>query len=1325
MKLDRRWILATALMVGISFLTGTLISWQMPKLRAFIMVQIEKISRDHLPVRVLPASVDISFLPIGVELKQVKIAPKEEVRPYLSGANFETISVEISIWQLLQGRLRLASVEIEGAEVDAAIPASNSKEEISLDGLFSVLQAIPIHRFEIANSNVRLQVADPKLNLNLRDIGFVIEKRRGNSFALFLDMDSVQVNSESDSSVLDVEASALVSRNTVKLENFKVKHGDSLLEVSGSATGDVEALEWKTADFKFDSTLHLESLQALLKKSAPSIAAHLPQFRGRVQLKSEFSKEEKKNPTTSLSLQTESVQIDEFYVDRVKVAGLVSHSGTTHRFAASSFEIDNPAGHLLVSNLRVEKNPTETLVTGLFKTKHLQLHQLLKVLNVGEIPVFLQISAELPCQATIPSRPEDFLFTCNGKARAENLLVKSDMKSRSTIIAVRELDAEGSLSVDKDKVTYSAEAKMPNSKGRSSGTIDYETGFKINYEGDQVSFKDIANLADLKIEGTTRVKGTTEGSSKTATVAMEIDGRGFWLEDFGLGNLKGKVAYKAGQLTFSNMQGYFTVSRYAGDVRVDLYKDEIHINARSPFFDARDVLEAFSRKVELPFPVTGTGHAQVRASGPLDFSRLSYQLKSSLFRGSVAGETFDQAHFDVSSVGGEVKADRVRLHKGTSTLSLTGTGHPDGTIKTKIIGSDFRLENSTIISAAGLSVSGSVDFEMDMSGPVLSPNTEMRGRLTRTSIGEQGMPDSSFHLKFGSKGIEGQGNFLGDVLNANFKIPFDSQSPFALKIVSRDWNFAPVLAAIAGPSNRRDYEGQLTSIIELESATGGFWNANGTARIDKLSLTRGSLSLSSTEPLFLSMKNGQVQVGKFEMSGENIFLKVTQSPNPTTKADLQVNGKLDMSLLGILTPFFEDLRGILSFAFNLRAGPNTADLLGSAFVEKGYVKFFEFPHAIENISVDLLFNQRKILFNTMRAELGGGRVTGSGAMELLGYKNYPVNLTGQFERVTLNVPENVRTSGSGEISLTGKWFPFLLKVDYRVNDGLLTKEFGGETSEEDTLRRDQFLPEILLQERFTPIIVDLNIDFSRGIQAKNELIDGRIRGQLSVKGNPAKPSLLGTVTMNKGSRIIVKDTEFDVTTANIQFTDPNDLNPRLYVAAQARVQEYDISLLIQGTASKPELSFSSVPQLSEKEIISLLALGTTDTGNTLIKTGQPTGTTNAPQISAGALKNNPLSKEIKERTGFEIQFDPSIEESAVVQRIILKREFTPKLSVTASQSLGTKRGSDAEIRYRLNEKFSGVLSWQSREEADTADKNTPQQEKNRFGLDLEYKFEFK
>ena len=77
-------------------------------------------------------------------------------------------------------------------------------------------------------------------------------------------------------------------------------------------------------------------------------------------------------------------------------------------------------------------------------------------------------------------------------------------------------------------------------------------------------------------------------------------------------------------------------------------------------------------------------------------------------------------------------------------------------------------------------------------------------------------------------------------------------------------------------------------------------------------------------------------------------------------------------------------------------------------------------------------------------------------MELKGYKNYPVNVSGTFDKVSLNIPDKIRTNGSGTLSFTGNWFPFILKVDYDVKDGMVTKEFGGDASENDGIRRDFF-----------------------------------------------------------------------------------------------------------------------------------------------------------------------------------------------------------------------------------------------------------------------------
>lgn len=1319
MKSRRRLIYASLLISGIFFLVGFLISFQTPKIRNWILVNIEKASRESLPVRILPESVEVGFFPIGTTLKNVRILPKDELKGLIEPLSIKRLSIFISPWQLLRGKLRLSEVAVQGTDVTVFVPASSRSDRPPLEGLFDALSLVPVTELNLEDVNAKLYFKNPNLEIGISEIHLSAYKR-GEKLGLDVASAALHIRDTDDPTRIirvDTEASLLADRKSATLTALKLRRGKSFVVASGQVTGHTEALKFTELDLAFRSELRLNSLSRWAGKMIASLEG-LPELQGFAALDAKIAKKAHHAAEVDFQIQSEQLKIAQFFIDRIRTSGTLREN----TIRLPKLTIENPAGTVTATDFSMDVSNLET-VSGTVSTTHLHLHELLKSLGLGEIPVYLQISGELPCEGSVKPK---FNLVCKGWTRGENLLVRSDVQSQNLIVAVRNFLAKGEVSVNGDQVAYKADLEMSDSKGRSDGVVNYETGFKINYEADKLALSDITSLAELKLEGAAKLKGSTEGDSHHATLAMNLDTNGVWLEDFWLGNAKARVSYKSGDLKFDDLQSHYSVSRYSGDLKVDLIKNEIFITARSPFFDARDLLKVFSRKVKLPFSVTGTGQAQVKVSGPLQFNALTYDLKSSLFRGAIAGETFDQAHFDVTAKKGEVKTDRVQITKGPASLSLTGTGHPDGSIQTVLKGRGIRLEDSATIATSGFSVSGIVDFDMDMNGPVLGPDTDLRGKLTKTSIGDQGMQDSDFRLKFTSTTIEGGGTFLGDVLKASFTLPIDKRAPFSLKLQSNDWNFAPVFSAIAGPNARKDYVGRLTSSIDISSPSGGFWSATGDIDVSHFSLTRGSLSLTSPEPIAMSMRNGQVRVSKFSLAGDNTYLKVTEHPQPTSKVDLQVNGKMDLSLLALLTPFFEDLRGILSFAFNMKAGPGTTELLGSAYIEKAYLKFFGFPHAFENLRADLLFNQRRVLFNSIKSEFGGGRITASGGMEIKGYKDVPVHVSGTFDKVTLNVPDKIKTTGSGSASFSGTWFPFLLKGEYNVTGGMITKEFGGETSETDGIRRNYFLPDFLLQDNFTPVVMDLKVDFHRGLDIKNELIDGRLLGSLHISGDPAAPSVLGNVTTDKETLINFKDTAFEITSANVQFTDSNEINPRLYIAARSRVQEHDINLLVQGTGSKPDITLTSVPPLPDKDIISLLALGATDTQlNQSIKTNEQQ-TSSGLQIATGLIKKNPISDAIKSRFGVDVQFSAGFDDAeASVQKVIVSRQFSKKVDLSASQSFGKQRETEVKARYRLNDRLSLIGSWQGREYDETTETVEAEKNPNKVGFDLEYKFEFK
>ena len=349
-------------------------------------------------------------------------------------------------------------------------------------------------------------------------------------------------------------------------------------------------------------------------------------------------------------------------------------------------------------------------------------------------------------------------------------------------------------------------------------------------------------------------------------------------------------------------------------------------------------------------------------------------------------------------------------------------------------------------------------------------------------------------------------------------------------------------------------------------------------------------------------------------------------------------------------------------------------------------------------------------------------------MDMKGYRNTPLNVNGSFEKISLNVPDKVQTSGSGDFTFSGNGFPFLLKGNYNVSDGLVTKAFGGDNGELYSIsRRDAYLPDFLVQENFIPLLVDMNVDLSKGVQVKNDLVDGRALGNLTIRGNPSKPAIGGTITAEKDSKVFFRNTTFNVVSANIGFNGTTEIDPKLYVSARARIDPYDVNLLVQGTGTKPELLLSSTPNLAEKDIVSLLAFGATDTNlDKNVKSGEQSA--NIGSIGAsGIVQHNPISDAIKERLGFDVQFTTGFDDTNTsVQKIVATRQFGSKVTITGGYSSGRAQSAEGSVRYRLSDRLSLVGTYEQNSYTEVnVQQSQIESQANVFGLDMEYKFEFK
>lgn len=1346
--LSRRFLVFSMLVAGTAFTIGTVLSQTIPKVKSWLLVSIDEFSRENLPVRILPGAVDFRFIPLGITLNDVRILPTEEFEKengkLFSALTIQEVRADLSMLQIVRGEVALDEVAVSGTVVKVVVPKPKASGGKPLEGLFKALDKVPIGTFILSDINAVVEVPHEMLSFEVENLKFQMDRTRVRSLPkvdLAASAGSIVIRQSKPNStaglVLRVAPSLAVSLNPkeINVEKLELRRGSSVIEAKGNLSGDTEGLAFSTGTLDINSDLDVKSTRDWLQKSIAD-AEPTPPMSGRMRLTAKLEKTGKPQPwTAAFKLSTDGYHVQYIDLDKIEASG----KWDGEQIFIPSVTSVARAGKVELREIRIGEGLQNTpegrtpwlMRIGLLKAD-IELHEFLTNMGIGPIPVWLSAQGAFPCESQLAPK---FVIRCGGEFNGQNLIVQNNLKAgrspSGAIAGIPAFTSKGEFSFDLEKFQYSADIQFPNSVGKSNGEVRYKTGFDIKYEAEKLAIKDLSALGGLKLEGALKLKGSTSGNSQAASLTMDLEGQDLWLENFWLGQPKGVATYKAGHLTFTGLQGFYTTSRYNGDVKIDLLNSTIETNLRLPFFDSRDLFKVFSRKFTSPIAVTGTGQGSIKSSGPFDISKMTYDLKTSLFKGTVAGENFDQVHFDVKSVKGQVKSERVSMNRGEAVIQLTGEGHPDGTINTVVRGRGFRLEETNLISESGFGLAGLVSFDMSLKGPVLAPDADLTGSLTKTSIAETSVPDSSFKLRFTSKTIEGEGKFLGDLVDGEFVWPLAEEAPMSIKLQTREWNFAPIFSAIAGPSGRKDFEGRLTANVDLKSSRGGFWTSTGAITVDKLSLRRGPIELANPRQLVANMKNGLFSIRDFELAGEGTFIKINDQPTADQSGrnlDLQINSKIDMNLLSIFTPFFEELRGLLSMAVSLKMGPSGTDIIGSAYIDRAFIKFPDFAHAFENLQSDLVFNHKKIVINSIKSDFAGGKIQALGGLEFQGKKQVPVNVTGSFDRITLNLPDKVRSSGSGNFTFSGNWFPFLLKGNYVVRDGLFAKELDeGGTSDGsgEDLRRDQFLPKFLVEESFQPLLLDIKVDFTKGVQAKNEMLEGSATGTMQVEGNPSKPRLTGQVRANADTKIKFRENIFDVSTAILTFDDPLEINPRINLNARTRVDGYDVNLLVQGTGKKPEISVSSIPPMPERDILSLLALGTTDRSLTTTVGGGQQGTGAGQQLISGVA--NQALKGVTKNLGVDVQLSPGFDDTnEAYQKVVIKKQFNRKLDFSGSQSLGKKSETEAKLRYRFTERISGVVSGQVVDRGETSDSSGQQfRNSDKVGLDFEYKFEFK
>ena len=1338
-----RPVLLWSLLAFVMALLGFATSYHVPQLKNWILNEITIQAKDRMQISVLAAELNFTVLPLGIELKDIHVLPRADHKDPYRRIYIRRLAAGLDPLSLIAGNFGLSLIEFEGSDIQLQIPglsANTSPEPTAKKTRASFMKEwiqrilkIPVHFLRLKDTRIAILGPENENHMEAKGIDLEIENRF-KQLQIEIQVPSFEWTEQAQRQrgiQLKVAARGVLAPNQSYLQSLRIESGDSFAEVSGRFQGEKQQFRFQKENIDANADVDLSLLKPVIRLIDPSIA--IPDIAGRLSLDLHGGR----GMDTPLQIQGIAKGKDLFIKGRAlgNINAPIVYRDQV--LMSPGISLSHPAGAVNLKQVRVSFEP-EIRTQATLDVQQLELAQLLKSVGAGSVPLLMNLKGLLDCEGTITRTP---IIECAGKVNGSDFVVWSGRRD-NLVVSLPLFQVEGKVKVDNTGVFPSGTIRLPQSEGKAEGQVLFATGFMFKFSSEGLNLKDLASVAGLKLEGQTALTGKTQGDSASATVNFETQTKDLWISDFGLGNVKSNGGYESGTLSFHDIEGNFRSSRYRGDISLLLYESRIQGQVTSQLLEMNDLQRLLSRKADLPIQGVGLGRAEAKFEGPFDFTRLSYTMNSSFQSGSVDNENFQELHFDVLSQNGNVRTQRALIKKGRGSIQMKADVSPDGILQANVKSTDLTIQDFQVLSDLGLNVTGTLSSEINLKGPILRPQFQMRNRLSETYIGDQPVADSEAAVLWNRELISMEVRLLGKSLIAEATFPRVETIPFQFHIATERFNFAPLFGLLNSNSESRDFQGLLTMEGDLRSEPGGgFWTSKGSIRVGEFALKKDRLSLAAKEPLDLAFSGNHVSSNTWTLKGDQTDLKLKVNPSTENALDFQVQGGLELSLISFLTPFLEDLRGVLSGGATFKGSLSQPNWSGSFKLQQGYVRLKEFIHSFENLSADLSLYRNLVTIENLLAQFGGGKLTGAGNVELVHLNELPLDIKGALEGVSLNVPAGVATTGDGNYRLTGSWFPFLLQGTYRIRDGVMTKNLDAEeTQNVASKRRSSLLPQFLTTKDMEPLNFNLNVQFPQGFKVRNNLVDLVANGELQIRGSSLNPILNGEVLFRKGGKLFFRDTPFDIQVGSLKFNDPKENNPYVYISGTTRLTQtlpgrtgfFDLSMLAQGNAKNMSIQLRSQPPLPEQDIISLLALGvTTNEIQNQARTGANTkelqNLENRQNYELGSaiLSQSPVGKEIRKRTGFDVKFSSAVDQVDYepLPRIVLSKQWNPKVKTSASRTIGTRVLQDVKLEYQLNNSLSVIGSWNGR--AVDEGNNVQSGDQDFFGLDLQYKVEFK
>jgi outer membrane protein assembly complex protein YaeT len=597
---------------------------------------------------------------------------------------------------------------------------------------------------------------------------------------------------------------------------------------------------------------------------------------------------------------------------------------------------------------------------------------------------------------------------------------------------------------------------------------------------------------------------------------------------------------------------------------------------------------------------------------------------------------------------------------------------------------------------SGMKAQGRLDLTSTMTGSLSSPDIDLSAEVKGGSVMVRpGAPsleniELTLVVRSNQANLE-KASFHWGKANASLsaRFPLDLLFPslgarasaFELHGDIANLDPADLASALSLPLPQKT-KGAISLAFDLGGNSLDWSDLSGEIRFSALRFAAEGIVLAQTKPVRVLVDRGRVDIRSFDISGAETTLSLSGSVDLHTKklSGVLLKARVELALLrSILTS--GEISGQADLAVRASGDLNAPQLEGTLDIGNGQMRWPEWNLSLSGVKGEIALGKTRVLIRDLRGSLNQGNLSVNGTLDWKDLRltgadiqvtgdniltDYPRGFLAEWDLDLRLASDGRRQRLSGKASMIQGEYT----QDVSLGSGLFRFLKGG--SAPVYAERNPFL------DNFS---FDVDIVTANAFEVRNNIAEAQVRAALKLTGTPYNPGLGGSILILDGGKVTFSGNDYQIEQGQVNFLNPNRIEPDLNLRAVTKVSGYTIQLNVSGTPDNLSASLTSDPALPEPDIVSLLTVGVPLQGATSSATSTLKG--QAMAYLEGAVAGQ-VGKSIARGLGLEtVRLDASLvaPQESPEARITVGQHLSPDLELIFSQDLRTSNVRTVILNY--------------------------------------------